>query len=366
VCNPPDPSSPRLALILWSFGDRARGDSSSCFLNAGNILRAMTLLFMALCKLWEELSHASNAEDRNRLVQRWFQRHNLDIQRRGPSALALLSCLFPHKRPDRVYGWREKKLISIIVHAWGLGSSRRDELYKLQNEGSGLDFASTIRAAVEEGGESVTLQNMLTVEEVSCTLDRLASTCDFSSPQVRRGDAGKVVNARQELIRLFRRLCDLEVEWMIRLVFKDLSPARVPEATMMQLFHPSLAWALQIRSSLSGAMELLEPLISKEDSSSSTAPAISDANEATMMQPQTGTMVGLPVFEKARSIKHSCQLVGRKEVSVERKYDGEYCQVHVSLQADNNSTVTIFSKSGRNSTGCHCKSRASNLRSRAG
>jgi hypothetical protein len=208
-----------------------------------------------------------------------FQRHSLDTRQHGLSALALLSCLFPYKRPDRVYGLREKKLISIIAYAWELGYSHRDKLQQLQNEGSGLDFPSTIRAAVKEGGESVTLQNTPTVEEVNCALDRLASTYNFSSPQVHQVDAGKVVNTREELIRLFRRLRGLEVELMIRLLFKDLSPAHVPEATMIQLFHPSLAWALQIRNSPSGALELLEPLISKEDSGSSTAPAIFDSKK---------------------------------------------------------------------------------------
>jgi DNA ligase-4 len=58
----------------------------------------------------------------------------------------------------------------------------------------------------------------------------------------------------------------------------------------------------------------------------------------------------LPKFDKARSIKHRCQLVGRQDVSVERKYNGESCQVHVNLQAGAEDTVTLFSKSGRNST----------------
>jgi DNA ligase-4 len=68
------------------------------------------------------------------------------------------------------------------------------------------------------------------------------------------------------------------------------------------------------------------------------------------MQPQVETMISLPVFEKARSITHCCHLLGGQEVSVERKYDGEYCQVHVLSSSGCESRVTIFSKSGRNST----------------
>jgi hypothetical protein len=63
-----------------------------------------------------------------------------------------MSSLFPHKRPDRVYSLREKKLTGITVKAWGLGSSRRHELQRLQCE-SDLDFASAVQRLVEDRGE---------------------------------------------------------------------------------------------------------------------------------------------------------------------------------------------------------------------
>lgn len=39
-----------------------------------------------------------------------------------------------------------------------------------------------------------------------------------------------------------------------------------------------------------------------------------------------------------------------KRVWAETKYDGERAQIHVEIYADNSSHITIFSKSGRNST----------------
>jgi DNA ligase 4 len=47
--------------------------------------------------------------------------------------------------------------------------------------------------------------------------------------------------------------------------------------------------------------------------------------------PQVGIMITRPTYEKARSIRHCCQLAGSRLLSVERKYDGEYCQVHIDL-----------------------------------
>jgi DNA ligase-4 len=67
------------------------------------------------------------------------------------------------------------------------------------------------------------------------------------------------------------------------------------------------------------------------------------------LEPQLGVMISLPLFEKARSIEHCCQLVGKHSASVERKYDGEYCQIHVNISTDN-TVMRIFSKSGRDST----------------
>lgn len=69
------------------------------------------------------------------------------------------------------------------------------------------------------------------------------------------------------------------------------------------------------------------------------------------LQPQLGVVVSLPRFEEARSIHHCCQLVGKQDVSVERKYDGEYCQIHVLVSTSpGNAEIQIFSKSGRDST----------------
>ena len=60
-------------------------------------------------------------------------------------------------------------------------------------------------------------------------------------------------------------------------------------------------------------------------------------------------MVGLPAFEKARSIEHCCQLVGKRSASVERKHDSEYCQIHVDISTGD-FKIKIFSKSDRDST----------------
>jgi hypothetical protein len=56
-----------------------------------------------------------------------------------------------------------------------------------------------------------------------------------------------------------------------------------------------------------------------------------------------------PTDEKARSIEHCCQIASSRRLSVERKYSGEYYQIHNELTKNINS-IKLFSKSGKDST----------------
>lgn len=70
----------------------------------------MSLQFLDICQLFEQLSSLRDLESRELSVQQWFEQHQSHIRRRGPPALALLSCLFPEKRADRVYALRTQQL----------------------------------------------------------------------------------------------------------------------------------------------------------------------------------------------------------------------------------------------------------------
>ena len=78
-------------------------------------------------------------------VTTWFDQNETIIPRRGPDAVAFLSCLFPERRPDRVFGLGGKQLERIVGQAQCLGHSRMKELQKWETE-VGLDFASCVTA----------------------------------------------------------------------------------------------------------------------------------------------------------------------------------------------------------------------------
>ncbi|KAK5188412.1 hypothetical protein LTR92_011531, partial [Exophiala xenobiotica] len=310
----------------------------------------MSLQFLDICQLFEQLSSLRDLESRELSVQQWFGQHQSHIRRRGAPALALLSCLFPEKRADRVYALRTQQLEHMVTKAACLGHTRVSELRRLQGRDR-MGFASAVQQVLSATDDFSNPPQPLTVDEVDHTLDRLASTCVFSSPKLRESITFGYTEVFDELVRVLRRLPSVGVKWMIRLLLKSLCPVEIPVTRTLRAFHFLMPDLLKVRTSLSGAVQLLEgdtisqlpvsPPPSLERSLKESARA--------EIEPRLGMMIGLQGFEKARSIQHCCQLAGHKEINVERKYDGEYCQIHVS-RTNSQHHITIFSKSGRDST----------------
>jgi DNA ligase-4 len=153
------------------------------------------------------------------------------------------------------------------------------------------------------------------------------------------------------LLRLFRRLRSSETKWIIRMLSKNYSPAQVPETLAMSEFHFLLPDLLRFQSTIHAAVDLLSASTIRCMPIQPAADTRDRLREAARweLKPQVGTMATRPIYDKARSIRHCCQLASARRMSVERKYDGEYCQIHVALN-ESGTCIKIFSKSGRDST----------------
>ena len=215
----------------------------------------------------------------------------------------------------------------------------------------GLDFASAVQQVLSAAEPATFVLYQMTVEEIEHVLNHVASACEFSSPLIRAQRLNTEIDSTAELKRLFQRVDSVQAKWLIRLVLKDLRPAVIPEMIVLRQFHFLLPDCLVARNSLAHALRLLEGL-----SAHGVPPCPSQETDMALrpsvwanIEPQLGVMIGLPSFEKARSINHCCQLVRNQEVSVERKYDGEYCQIHVGMM-NLEAQIQIFTKSGRDST----------------
>jgi DNA ligase-4 len=86
----------------------------------------MSFKFCHICELFDSLEglRDKKLEESIAAVHAWFDKYESSIPRQGPAAVAFLSCLFPERRADRVFGLKEKRLEDIIKQALGLGATR--------------------------------------------------------------------------------------------------------------------------------------------------------------------------------------------------------------------------------------------------
>ena len=317
----------------------------------------MSFRFSWLCELLDELEsniskkRASSVNTSNIdhvTVVAWFSRHRSRLTSFSNSAVALLSCLFPERRPDRVFALREKRLLNVFSRALGLnhGSSRRLRLI----EG---EIATSIAKVMREAEFDLPRSpNQVTVEEIDLVLERVATRSNFSSPSKKhRTEEVLTIDLLQPLIR---RLQSFEAKWLVRLLLKSHSPVIIPEWIVFHQFHFLLPDLLDFQNDFRVAIRTLGDIQFRNIPSRVDNKAVSDAlrGQALMnLQPQVGVMIRRLEYDKARSIKHCLTMISGEITSVERKYDGEYCQIHIDLEAEQKEDrLKIFSKSGKNST----------------
>ncbi|KAH8691873.1 hypothetical protein BGW36DRAFT_303446 [Talaromyces proteolyticus] len=320
----------------------------------------MPFPFSELCVLFNALdqarerktsAHLESININNEITTDWFKRNREMIPQIGSEAVSFLSCLLPERRVDRVFDLRERRLAKLIQEAQCLGNTRFQDLQAWKTA-EGPDFASCVENimiatdAAPRSGPSVTL------EEIDQTLDQIAGYSSFSSAHLSASINGKETRSAQKyqrLVSIFRRLHSSEAKWMVRMILKNYNP--IPERQAILQFHFLLPDILRVQKSLEAAVKVLSiPMIrslpvqpSKRDTHQLRQSKISN------LLPEAGIMVERPEYQKARSISHCCKLAGSRLLSIERKYDGEYCQVHID-RSRGQDCIKIFSKSGRDST----------------
>ncbi|PLB52065.1 hypothetical protein P170DRAFT_506954 [Aspergillus steynii IBT 23096] len=283
-----------------------------------------------------------------RVVSRWFTQHGKRLRCADTDQLAVLSCLFPEKRPDRVYMLQDNSLSRVIGRCLLLGSSRREELDRWRVSG-GADLGQCVENVMQQAENHLLPGQEVTVEEIDGVLTLIASRSRFSGPKVRRQRAA--VDVEEALSPIYRRLSSRDAKWLTRMILKSYYPVAVPERVALRSFHFLLPRLLLFQDSFEAALKMLttEPLV--------CFPAHPDPGQARdlgaialrHLYPVTGVKIGRPDYWKARSIKHCCRMIGGRRMSIEKKYDGEYCQIHIDVLGQNHS-IRIFSKSGKEST----------------
>ncbi|KAL5340600.1 hypothetical protein BJX70DRAFT_101719 [Aspergillus crustosus] len=317
----------------------------------------MKFKFTYLCDLLSSLEDnkflkaTTHARIRNPdvlVITQWFARHDKRLRDPDTDRLALLSCMFPEKRTDRVYWLQDTGLARVIGRCLLLGSSRREELEKWRMSG-GADLGQCVENVMRQAENHVLSGQEVTVDEIDYALTQIASRCRFSGPKVRRQRSA--VDVEETLSPLYRRLSSRDAKWLTRMILKSHFSNVIPEKLTLKSFHFLLPHLLLFQDSFEAAVNLLS---SQPISHFPSQPEPGLAKDLGLIAlhhliPNVGIKIGRPEYYKARSIKHCCNMVGQARMSVERKYDGEYCQIHIDI-SNNASMIQIFSKSGKDST----------------
>lgn len=317
----------------------------------------MPFKFSWLCELLDELyherhqrraTHVRQYDPYNPIVIKWFRRHYDKIVRNGPPAVVFLTCMFPERRPDRVYSIKETRLSSLFGRALRLGTSRLQRLRAWRAK-AGLDFPSCLEGVMAEcEHDSPHWEHEVTLEEVDAMLERFV-TCPSALSAARKEPDDR--SAEELLSRVIRRLRSGQAKWLARMLLKSYSPVEVPEYTTLAAFHFMLPKILSVQNSLHAAVTILsrrELQTIPHDAKRELRPALLSVLEKTI-NPELGVMVKRQPCDKARSIRHCAKMAGTRVMSVDRKYDGEYCQIHIDVSKSPH-CIQVFSKSGKDST----------------
>ncbi|KAK5797412.1 hypothetical protein VI817_003703 [Penicillium citrinum] len=315
----------------------------------------MGFKFTFLCELLSDLEKnriAKDAHEADRLdfviIREWFKRYDCHVNHVDTNRLALLSCMFPEKRVDRVFWLQATSLSRVIGRCLGLGSSRSAELGRWRKSG-GPDLGQCVEDVMSQTENEIAPGRDVTTEEIDMALGMIASRCRFSGPQVRRQHAA--VDVERALSSLYRRLKSRDAKWLTRMILKSYAPVIIPPKYALERFHFLLPRLLQFQDTFQGALQMLDskPMRNFPPHPDPKLAASLCAMALKHLEPRTGIKIGRPDYFKARSSKHCYSMANGRRMSVERKYDGEYCQIHIDL-TNKSTPIQIFSKSGKDST----------------
>ena len=311
-----------------------------------------TYLCDLLCSLENNRTVKATRAPRNShpdipIVSRWFTQHERRIHSQGTDRLAILSCMFPDKRTDRVYWLQDASLARVVSRCLLLGSSRRDQLDRWRVSGGG-DLGQCVENVMRQAENQIQEGQEVTVEEIDKVLSQIASRCRFSDPRLRRRHAA--VDVEEALGALYRRLSSRDAKWLTRMLLKSYLPVVLPTPFVLKSFHFLLPHLLLFQDSFDAVLSMLNSKPMKHFPPHPEPGLAQDLTAIAVLHlaPRIGTKIGRPEYCKARSIKHCCQMAASRRMSLERKYDGEYCQIHIDLSKSD--PIQIFSKSGKDST----------------
>lgn len=308
----------------------------------------MPLSFKSVCALLQALEdNAANTKKamkgwldqrNNDTIESWVKSYKITVVSSEVDVVAVLSAIFPKERTDRVYSLQAPSLTRILGRCFRLGIERIKQLNEWNTPGRG-DLGACVERIVRQT-EHQAVPNPVSLDEIDATLLRIAAKNRFSAPGVREVTRDDGIETSRMLGNVYLRLGSNEAKWLTRMILKNYSTLDFKSYHVLNAIDSRLASALSVHSTFEAAVGLLRHQFATTES---------QAPSTALFKPIVGYKIGRAPYLKGRSVKNVVQLAEGRKMSVERKYDGEYCQIHVNLNKGSD-CIQIFSKSGKDST----------------
>lgn len=325
----------------------------------------MPLLFTQLSSLLSDLEKLSKRDPPllpayrqqkyQETIKQWFTARQLSINSADVDLVALLSALFPEKRTDRVYATKLKRLTNLLKRCLGLGKDRQEMLDQWRKPGRG-SLCDCVERALRQAEFPEQLANPVTVEQIDEALAIIAGKCRFSGPKVRgRKDnfrkAEEDLQIQKVLEQMYKRMQSREAKWFTRMILKDHSCLDLSEGMVYHHLDVRLPTAMQMYDNFESAISELRGLPASQMAGFNRGAFRQRcANDAHLLQPKIGVKLGPPKWVKAKGgVKHAVSMIDGRTMSIEKKHDGEYCQIHIDMSKGED-CIQIFSKSCKDST----------------
>ncbi|KAL8644625.1 MAG: hypothetical protein Q9226_007672 [Calogaya cf. arnoldii] len=271
-------------------------------------------------------------------IESWVKAYKVTVDSPVIDVVAVLSALFPDKRTDRVYRLQAPSLSKILGRCFKLGTARIKQLGQWKTPGNG-DLGVCVERTLRET-EHGQIVNPVSLDEIDTMLHTIASKCRFSAPGVQATAKDDGTETSKLIDSVYRRLCSREAKWLTRIILKDFSTLEFKSYHVLNAVDSGLVNAMNVHSTYEAAVGFLRH--------QKTLPE-SQILPTALLNPVVGSKIGRVPYLKGRSVKNVVNLAAGRKMSVEQKYDGEYCQVHIDL-ARGEDCIRIFSKSGKEST----------------
>ena len=325
----------------------------------------MPILFVHLCNLLSDLEGLSRRDPPllpayrqqryQESIKQWFSARQVFINSPDIDLVSLLSALFPEKRTDRVYAIKLPRLTKLLKRCLGLGKDRLGMLDQWQKPGRG-SLCDCVERALRQAEFPAQLATQLTLEQVDKALATIAGKCRFSGPKIKGRKVGfHEVEEDREVLKIlgqtYKRMQSREAKWFTRMILKDYSCLDLSEIMVYHHLDIRLSTAMQMYDDFEAAISELKGLPASQIVDFNKYNLTQRcANDAHLLQPKIGVKLGPPKWVKAKGgVKHAVSVIDGRTMSIERKHDGEYCQIHIDLSKGED-CVQIFSKSGKDST----------------